>query len=259
MATKPAAKKTAAAPSTALAKKPSTALVDVQAALKQQLAGLAERTVPDTGAAIRVTQDKQFKFPDGTATPGPFQGVVVDFVATRDYYKGAFNKDNPEPPACFAISPQPKGMVPSDRSPEKQSDSCESCPHNQWGSDGGRGKACKEGRKLAVLPPDATDETPVWMLKISPTAVKSFDGYVSIVARQFGLPPIGVISDIGFDPANSYATVRLSNPQENTQVGVHFDRQSEAQEMLAVEPDVSSFGQAPAAPVRGKPKTPVRR
>lgn len=240
------------------AKKPSTALVDVKAALAAQVAGLAQRTLPATGAAVKVTQDKKFKFPDGTETGDVFPAVVVDFVATREYYEGVFDPNNIEPPICFAISENPKGMVPSTNSPKKQAPECDTCPQNQWGSDG-RGKACKEGRKLALLPPDADDQTPIWTLKTSPTAVKAFDGYVTSVARTFNLPPVGVISNIGFDTGLSYASVRLGNPEENPNLAVHYDRQAEAQDMLKVEPDVSSYGQEKVAPVRGKAPTRARR
>ena len=63
---------------------------------------------------------------------------------------------------------------------------------NQWESARtGRGKACKEGRKLAILPPpeegENIAETPIWVMKLSPTALKAFDlrpytGHVESVA-----------------------------------------------------------------------------
>lgn len=246
----PAAKK---ATSTALAKKPvsSTALVDIKAQIAAQLAGLSERVLPATGASVKVTQDKKFKFPDGTETGGTFEAVVLDYVATREYYEGVYDPNNIEPPICFAISPNPKGMIPSKNSPKLQSPECETCPMNQWGSDG-KGKACKEGRKLALIPPDGGDDTPIWTLKTSPTAVKAFDSYVTGVGRVHNTIPIGVISTIGFDPGLSYASVRLSTPEANPNLTEQFARQAEAREMLAVEPDVSSYGVEKPAPQRGK-------
>lgn len=253
--------------STALAKKPSANLVDIKAQLAAQVAALAERTAPATGSAVRITQDKKFKFPDGTESPGPFSAVIVDFITTRKYYPGAFDPNNITPPACFAISTTPKGMAPSLNSPEKQADSCDTCPNNQWGS-AGAGKACKEGRKLALLPPATEGEdiaqTPLWTMEVSPTAIKAFDGFVSSTAKLFGVPPVGVVADIGFDPNVSYASVRVSNPEPNEALGEHVARQSEAQDILKVEPDVSGYGQeAPAPAQRGRApaakRAPVRR
>lgn len=258
----PAAKKTSTALST---KKANTNLVDIKAQLAAQVAALAERTAPATGATIRVTQDKKFKFPDGTEDK-EFDGVIVDFVTTRKYYPGVFDANNITPPACFAISEQPKGMVPSPNSPDKQADSCDTCPQNQWGS-AGAGKACKEGRKLGLLPPTGENEdpsqTPMWVMEVSPTALKPFDGYVNSVAKAFGLPPVGVVSHFAFDPNSSWASVRLSDPQPNNDLSEHVARQAEAKEILAVEPDVSSYGQAPAPQQRGRApaakRAPARR
>jgi hypothetical protein len=244
---------------TALAAQSSTALVDVRAALAAQVAGLANRTAPPTGAAIKVTQDKKFKFPDGTETPagGSFKAVILDYTCIREYYPGAYDKDNIEPPACFAINPEPKLLNPSANSPDRQNETCKGCQHDVWGSGAnGKGKACKEGRKLAVVPPSG-DEDPIWMLKVSPTAITPFDGYVTSVARVFGLPPISVVSEIGFDPNQSYPTVRFGNPEENKHLAKHFARQPEAIEMLKSEPDVSNFGVEKPEPVR--PKKTVRR
>lgn len=260
-----ATKKTS--PSTALAtqKKANTNLVDIKAQLAAQVAALADRTAPPTGSSIRITQDKKFKFPDGTEGT-EFDAVVVDFLTTRKYYPGAYDPNNITPPACFAISPNPKGMVPSANSPDRQAETCDTCPNNQWGS-AGAGKACKEGRKLAVLPPTSEGEnaaeTPMWLMEISPTAIKSFDGYVNNVAKVFGYPPIGVVSHVGFDPGVTYASVRLSNPTPNDDLGEHVARQSEAQDILKVEPDVSSYGQEAPAPQRGRApaakRAPARR
>lgn len=263
-----ATKKTPA--STALAVKPKANLVDIQAQLAAQVAALAERTAPATGASIRVTQDKKFKFPNGEETTDTWSAIIVDYTVTRKFYPGAFDPNNITPPACFAISQRPKGMVPSPNSPELQNPAenggCDTCPQNQWGSSG-NGKACKEGRKLAVLPPAEEGENiadiPMWTLEISPTAIKPFDGYVNSVAKTFKLPPVGVITDIGFDPASSYASVRCGHPTPNEDLGEYLARQEEAQEILAVEPDVASYGQeAPQPAARGRAparKTAARR
>lgn len=255
--TKPAAKpaaKAAAKTSTAVAVKKSTSanIVSIKDALKAQVAAMAGRTAPATGNMIRATQDKHFLLPDGTKTPGPLELVVVDFTSKNSFYETAFDQKNPTPPACFSIGNDIKTMVPSKNAPLSQATDCATCPNNQFGSDGD-GKACKNSRLLAVLPPDADEDTPLWLLATSPTANKGFDGFVSAVARTFEMPPVGVIVQVSFDPSVTYAKMLFSDPTPNANVATHFTRQAEAQELLAAEPDVSKF-------VPAKPKAkPARR
>ena len=245
MATKPK-------PSTAVAVKAASGnIVSIQDALKAQAAAMGGRTAPATGSAIRVTQDKQFLLPDGTKTPGPLELVIVDFTTKNMFYEGAYDPKNISPPACFAIGNDIKTMAPSKASPAAQSSDCASCPMNQFGS-AGDGKACKNCRVLAVLPPDADENTPLWTLSTSPTANKGFDGFVSQVARIFEMPPVGVVTTVSFDTSVTYAKLVFGNPQPNPNVGVHFARQDEAKTMLAVEPDVSGYVGKPKGKVTGR-------
>lgn len=240
----PAAKKTADKPGTAVSvRKPSAGAVaniqDTLAALAEQDAG---KTAPVGGNKIRVTQDKQFVLPDGSKTPGPLELVIVDFTSRNEFYEGKYDKNNIVPPNCFAIGSIPAKLVPSPNSPDRQADSCAECPMNAFGS-AGEGKACKNTRLLAVLPPDADEETPMWTLAVSPTALRNFDGFVNDVRRIFTSPPLGVVTTVGFDENSEYAKLTFTNPQPNPNAGLAIDRRSEAAELLAQEPDVSSFGQ----------------
>lgn len=252
-----------AKPGTAVAPRKSTAVVDIREALRKQAEASAARVEPGGGKAIRIGQDKSFTLPDGTKTREPLQLVVVDFVATNRYYEGAYNKDDVSPPTCFAIGPDPRTLVPSDNSPEKQNDACAGCPMNEFGSSPtGGGKACKNMRLLAVLPPDATDDTEIWTLSVSPTALKSFDNFVASVNRTFQLPPIGVVVTVDFSAAKDYPSLEFTNPQPNDNLEVHFARQEEARELLMREPDVSNYGKEapkPAKNAKFTKRAPARR
>jgi hypothetical protein len=239
-------------PGTAVAtvKKTSGAVVNIQDMLRAQAAAMNERTAPASGVGIRVTQDKQFVLPNGVKTD-ELKVVIVDFVARNEFYEGSFDKDNITPPACFAIGNQPNKLVPSDNSPQKQADTCAECPMNAFGSNG-KGKACKNGRVLAVLPPDADADTPMWTLKVSPTALKNFDSFVQSVARTFQAPPVAVIATVSFDDNVTYASLRFSDAEPNENVGVHFARQDEAKTLLEQEPDVSQYVAPKPAPARAK-------
>lgn len=244
-AKKPAA---AAKTGTAVAVKKSANIVSIQDQLRAQAAAVSERTAPASGNSIRVTQDKQFLLPDGTKTPGPLELVIVDFTSKNMFYEGNYDPKNITPPACFAIGSNPQKLVPSENAPLGQATDCASCPNNQFGS-AGTGKACKNSRVLAVLPPDADENTPLWTLTTSPTANKGFDAFVTSVSRIFQMPPVGVVTTVGFDENETYAKLTFGNAVPNENVGAHFARQEEAKTMLAVEPDVSGFVKAP--PARG--------
>lgn len=240
--------------STAIAVKAGSNIVSIQDLLRKQAEEIGDKTAPAGGNYIRVTQDKFFTLPDGTRTPGPLQLVVVDFASHNRFYDGAYDPKEIKPPACFAIGTNPLKLVPSKNAPVPQASDCQSCPMNQYGSDGA-GKACKNTRLLAVLPPDADADTPLWLLSVSPTATKGFDGFVTSVARVFQTPPIGVAATVSFDTSVTYAKLVFSDPQPNANVGVHFPRQEEAKAMLLAEPDVSKYEASKPVPARGKVAT----
>jgi hypothetical protein len=239
------AKKTtpkAAGTAVAVKKTSAVAVANIKELLAKQAADNAGRIAPGGGKSIRVGQDKSFTLPDGTKTREPLQLVVVDFVSRNEYYDRPYNKDEVFPPACFAIHANPKELTPSASSPDKQNDACSDCPMNAFGSSPtGSGKACSNTRLLAVLPPEANDETDIWLLKVSATAIKEFDGFVAGVNRTFQLPPVGVVVTVDFNEAKDYPSLTFSDPQPNDNVAVHLGRQEEAREMLMHEPDVSNY------------------
>lgn len=235
-------KQTAPGAKTTVAVKPATNIVDITKQLQAEVATLADRTSPAGGDVIRITQDKQFQLPDGRKTPGPINVVIVDFISANNFWHGKYDPKNIEPPACFAIGQNPTTLVPSDNSPDKQAATCAVCPNNQFGSDGD-GKACKNGRVLAVIPPDYQEGDALMLLKVSPTALKPFDGYVRSVATQFKLPPIGVITSVSLDPNQTYASLRFGDPRPTPPELLHTAAalREAARARLIQEPDVSGY------------------
>lgn len=216
---------------------------EIRAMLAEQVAGDISRLGAIGGKdAIRVTQDKKFELPNGDVVD-ELEAVVVDFVYRNEYYLGNFNRKQITPPACFSISPTAADMAASPNSPVKQStNGCATCQQNQFGSSpNGDGKACKNTVYLAVMPTDATADTPVWVLKTSPTAVKHFNSYVTKLARSARVPVTAVVTKIFFDPSSTYASARFDAVGVNPVFELTQARQSEARHRLMQEPDVSSF------------------
>jgi hypothetical protein len=83
---------------------------------------------------------------------------------------------------------------------------CAECPLNQWGSGNGRGKACKDLRRLIVLVEGWTMPA---ILTLPPTSVKAFDIFASAQARTRG---------------NAYFTgwTRIELTQETNPAGIKF-------------------------------------
>jgi hypothetical protein len=241
---------------TAVAVRPAMNVVSIQEQLKAQTAAMANRTAPAAGNKIKPGKGK-FALPDGTECT-ELHAVIVDFCTTHNLYEGKFDPKNIQPPICFARGANPKDMVPSANAPQKQSVDCQVCPMNQFGSDGD-GKACKNGRKLVLLPTneagdDVDHEADLLVLEVSPTALKGFDGYVQSVVRTFQMPPIGVITTITLDDSVDYAKLVFTDPRPIASLGEAMARQAEAQEILAAEPDLTP--RAAAAPAA---KTAARR
>lgn len=246
-------------PGTAVAVKKASAgaIVSIKEALAAQAAAMSERVAPASGISIK-TAGKKFALPDGSKNDGPMDFVVVDFVSRNEFYESDYDKDNIVPPACFAIGLVPNKLVPSANSPQKQSDDCASCAMNAFGSKG-KGKACSNTRLLAVLPPDATEETPIYLLKVSPTGLKSFDGFVQRTARS-GQVPLEVVVTVEFDDNEDYPKLVFGDDVPNENVATHFARQAEARELLNQEPDVSSYAApAPAPKAKGRATATARR
>jgi hypothetical protein len=213
--------------------------VDVRKQLQEEADKLARKIAAPSGDKITVTRRKTFKLPNGIEGP-TLRVVVLDFVSYNAFYDRAFSDDEKSPPACFALGDDPRQLKPSDNSPDKQSDDCADCPNNQFGSRG-KGKACGNHRLLAVVEPGDNPEAPIYLLKTSPTAVKNWDSYASGVASRFGMSPIGVTTEVLFDPAKDYPTLMFGNPLPNPDVKLHIARKEAATKRLLTEPDVSSY------------------
>lgn len=221
-----------------------TALINIEEQMARDVALLKGRIQTPSGQKIRLLRTKKFRLPDGTEHPGPMNVVVVDFVSVNKFFDRPYKDGEIVPPACFSINLAPTGMVPSANSPDKQSEACDGCPNNEFGSKGD-GKACGNHRLLAIvagLGDLASDpKAPMWLLEVSPTGLKHFDAYAERVRTQNGRPLYGVVTEIFFDPSSEYPSLRFAKPEDNPNAALHYSRVKEAREILTREPDVSGY------------------
>lgn len=214
-----------------MARKPTTGTA--VANYDEELARLAgeSATLADSGGGGKFfsTRAGVLQF-DDTPLPGNQMCVVIAAWCLENvYYEGAFDADNRTPPTCFAFCKNPDEkdemapheMVDKEDVFTRQSDACSDCPQNEWGSaERGRGKACSNRRRLAILPAgiyksagrsggydlEVIDDAEHFRtadagyLKIPVTSGKGFDNYVKDVAEQFKRPLFAVYTRVFLTP-----------------------------------------------------------
>lgn len=238
-------------------------LTNIDAQLALEVDTLRDAIGQASGNKIKLEPSGNFILPDGSNLGDEIQVVIVDFMSHNKFYVGPYNRDNPQPPVCYAMGKVLRDMAPEADSPEIQNDDCASCPMNQFGSgDNGRSKACKNTRIAAVLIVDPEDPTgadapdaPLYTLEIPPTSIKAFDGAVSMCQRVLGGPPIKAVLTVTAKPVGTYAVMSFIDPVPNPSYALHFQRREETVDMLTRKPDFSNYE---AAPARGR-KAPARR
>ena|SRR5436190_1039353 len=133
--------------------------------------------------------------------------VVVHSIFENQLYQDRYDPNNPATPICYALSEIEDDLRPHKDSPEPQSESCSTCSKNAWGSDpqGGKGKACKNVRRLALVSADdlTVDKLPkaeVAMAKMPVTSVRNWSTYASQLANVLKVPPLAVITNMSVAP-----------------------------------------------------------
>lgn len=157
----------------------------------------------------------------GQTIPGnKLRCIILTSGIERRYDTKPFDSSNIQPPDCFALSVTGEEMVPAPESVSRQSESCSSCPHNQWQPNprrpGKNHKPCKERRRLALLPVDCLStgnvkSAELALMALPVTSVKHWGVYVNRLAAEYARPPWAMVTEIVVTP----------NPQ--TQFEVKFD------------------------------------
>lgn len=213
-----------------MAQNPGTAVASYDerfAAMAQQYAG-GERVV----GSFLSTKGGVLTFQDEPLPGNQMVVVILDIVRERTFYDSKYDasSEHNRPPVCYAFSRMDEDENEMAPHPSMQADLtyfvpqndlCKTCPNNEWGSaDTGRGKACSERRRLALLPAgyyeakrgsrdfdlhlinDAEhfESADIAYLKLPVTSVKDWARYVTTLASQYRRPPLGVITRVYLEP-----------------------------------------------------------
>jgi hypothetical protein len=174
---------------------PDSDLSKLELALKKELQGEVDRQESDESAydaqplKIEVAHQVQlFKMPDGSSN-GDIEIIIAGSVKTRGMW-GQEDAAGNSPRHCSSLG----GKVgqPTEDGPAELRDKpvavCAGCRFNEFGSGKeGRGKACKEMRKLLTFHPSYKQGL---ILTVPPSSIRAYDGYYQSCVSS-GVPIAG--------------------------------------------------------------------
>jgi hypothetical protein len=278
------------APTPALRTQPAQDIA-LPADLMAELAGAAKDAAAKERPAVgRISLKSGVMSYQGNAMPDNAMEVVIVGGSYRNvWYAGRYDSDNIVNPSCFALAAAeedlvahenvPDDNVPGDsdvasRDPDGSPRACKGCAMGEWGSSptGGRGKACKQTRRLILLPADALEsgepddvlKAEMAILDVPVTSVKNYANLVSTLAATLNLPVWAVRTYVKVVPnAKTQFQVEftpLAPAGDAVQIRALMKRRDEAMRMALVpydgvggenDPDAGA-APAPAAPLKNK-------
>lgn len=201
---------------------PTTAVTNWEEEMAQQAKIAAAQEANVGGGSFFSTRAGVLSV-DGQSIPNNEMAVlIIDGILENVWYPGKFDPDEMSPPACFAFGRDDEDMTPHEAvvaNGTAQSKMCKGCEKNEWASsDTGRGKACSNRRRLALLPAGTFDKrtgeftpmegdvgshiskTEMRYLKVPPTSIGAYAAYVKQLAAGLHRPPHTVVTRISLHP-----------------------------------------------------------
>ena len=176
-------------------------------AWKDRVSALAKEvasTEKPTGGGYVSFRGGRLAIGDNYVPGDKIECVILDYVWEYTFFPNAYDATKSVSPVCYAYGRKEDEMTVAGEEP--QSDSCAGCSRNEWGSDlkGGRGKACKNSRKLAILHADSLKgniaSAEVVFARLPVTSVKNFSKFATDVANVLHVPPFGVVCELSVTP-----------------------------------------------------------
>lgn len=169
--------------------------------------------------------------------------IVIASTHANLYYEDEYDPDNIKNPVCYAYSadPETEPMRPHPKCQKPQAEFCETCWANKWRTDpkGGKGKACKNSRRLALIPAGVQlEDVPtaeIATMNLPVTSVANWGTYVNKIATLYRRPPLGVITTIGVVPdiKTQFKVTFANGPLvANDLIGSLFSKAKEAQAVI---------------------------
>jgi len=196
------------------AAQPGTAVVTWRDKMAAVTASYAQAEAPKGG--FLSFKGGNMSYDDNPIPHNKLEVVVVDYLLENGMFREKYNANKPAA-LCYAFGREEAELKPHADCEEPQHTHCGisgeegCCPNNEWGSDpdGGRGKACKNSRRIAIVTTDCLsgDDVPakikkanVVMCKIPVTSIKNFSQYVNQCTKVLGEPPFTVLTELSVKP-----------------------------------------------------------
>jgi hypothetical protein len=187
--------------------------------LMAELAGAAKDAAAEERPSVSKlsTAGGQLKY-QSNPVPGNNLDVVIMAAPYRNvYYEGRYDPDNIKNPACFALSDTDEDMKPHPNAAQPQAKDCASCPKGQWKSaDTGKGKACKQSRRMVLIPATALEsaelvgKAEMALLDLPVTSVKNYPNFVNALAASTNLPPWAAVANVKVQPSKNMFEVVIT-------------------------------------------------
>lgn len=235
-------------------KKPTTAIVKWEEELAKQAAvasGMEDSTA--TGQFFS-TKSGILAFNDAPLPGNEMAVIILDAILENVFYEGKYDPDSPQGPTCFAFGRDEKAMAPHKvvfENETQQSGTCIDCPMNEWASaETGRGKACRNTRRLAMIPAGTFDRdgkfkafededhfasAGIAFMKLPVTSVKAYAAFVKQVAGALKRPPHAIFTRVKVVPDPKTQFKVLFEPLKevpNDLLGSVMARHNEAQALI---------------------------
>lgn len=194
-----------------------------------KMAGQSATLTEQGGGRFFSTRAGVLAFGDAPLPGNQMCAIIGAWCLENVFYEGDYDPNAMSPPTCFAFCTDPSAKdemgphesVLTEDVFEAQNETCKGCEQNEWGSSGkGRGKACQNRRRLALLPggtyipqgrnggfeleliddEDHFKSIDEGYMKLPVMSGKGFDAYVRDVAEQFSRPLFAVYTRIFLTP-----------------------------------------------------------
>lgn len=219
---------------------------------------------------------------DDNAMPNNEMAVIVlDAIFENVYYEEEYDPENPSPPSAYALGRNEDELRwHEDSIPKYAGELCSESDINQWGSaDKGRGKACRNLRRLLMIPAGTLDKRtgefkmitdeehyakvkPAFM-KLPPTSTTNWSNYVKQLNGSLRKPSFVIATLVKVVPdtkSQFKVTFEALEEMPAELFEVLLKRHKEAEQLIMQPYDMSERDQPRertsrrAAPARGAAK-----
>jgi len=226
----------------------SNELINWEEKMREQAVAVARQERPTT---TKISfKSGVMSYMDTAIKDNTLDCIILAASEEHVWYKTKWKADEYSPPACFAVGIPGDTLYPHAVIPNPPSDSCGACPNWVYGSDpDGPGKACKERRRLAVIPNADFSTSEMAIMSIPTMSVKNWGNHVNEVAAILQRPPWGVISRVRLvpDKKSQFKVVfGLVRPLESDELSQVHSRIPIAEALVNTPYEMESGAQAPS-------------